>query len=241
MGRATLSPVQMRHYTEGEARSAFSPTGHDNFFKASVAGSRFVSRLTTEVKLPESLPLPTDRPVLIAANHSSMLDLPAALILLGHFGLTTAIGVNSRYFKGPVGPFFRKLGCIPFSREDHESAEDAMVAALVDNQTCAIMPEGKVVREKDRVDGLVGGGRPGVSRIARRAGAAVLPIGFAHSDTAWPPGTSLPRVRNRKQPIIGTAGALLWFDSDDHEANAAEVMASISACVATGRAASLNP
>ena len=229
--------MQLQHYSKGEARTAFSPTGHDKFFNASVAGSRFISRLTSEVILPERLPLPTDRPVLIAANHSSMFDLPAALILLGHFGLTTAIGVNSRYFKGPVGPFFRKLGCIPFSREDKESAEEAMVAALVDNQTCAIMPEGKIVREKDWVDGVVGAGRPGVSRIARRAGAAVLPIGFAHSDTAWPPGTPLPKVRNRRSPIIGTAGDLLWFDTDDHEANAAAVMAAISDCVKAGRTA----
>ena len=227
--------MQIQHYSTGEARTAFSPTGHDKFFKASVAGSRVPSRLTSEVLLPDSLPLPTDRPVLIAANHSSMFDLPAALILLGHFGLTTAIGVNSRYFKGPVGPFFRKLGCIPFSREDRESAEQSMVAALVDNQTCAIMPEGKIVREKDWVDGYVGPARPGVSRIARRAGAAVLPIGFAHSNTAWPPGTPLPKVRNRRQPIIGTAGDLLWFDTDDHEANAAAVMAAISDCVRAGR------
>ncbi len=227
--------MQFTHLSNNDGLSHFSSTEFDSFFDRSVQVSRALSRLTSEVVVPDTFPIDPDRPTLIAANHSSLFDLAAALILLGKFGMHTRIGVNSRFFKNPVGgPVFRRLGCIGFSRDDREAAENAMVDALLAGQPCAIMPEGKIVKEKDWTNG-VGPGRPGISRIARRADAVVVPVGFAQSNVAWPPGKPLPKIRNSRFPIVATIGDPLVFDTDDHDANAATVMAAIADCANAGR------
>lgn len=196
-----------------------------------------LSRLSSRIELPETVELPTDRPALIAANHSSLFDLIASLITLGHFGVVARIGVNSRFFEAPIaGGFLRRLGCIPFSRDDRDSAEDSMVEALESGQVCAIMPEGKIVRRDDQ-NGGVGVGRPGISRIARRAGAGIVPVGFSRSDLAWPPGSPFLRFGFRRPSVITRIGTPIELVSDDHDANAAQVMHAISELVLAGRAA----
>lgn len=219
----------------GEARPLFAETGFDRKYWAAVRIARGLCRLTSRVDVPNSIQIPTDRPLIVAANHSSLFDLIASLVFLGHFGINARLAVNSRFFKNPVGgAVFRGIGCVPFSRDDRESAERTMIEALVANQAVAVMPEGRITRRDDQVDG-VGPARPGISRIARCAGAAVLPVGFAHSDEAWKPGTPLPKPRLGRHRVVAVAGDLLVFDSDDHESNAALVMASIGNMVMTAR------
>ena len=199
--------MQTRRFTAGGAESLYAPTGFERFYWRSVKGSRLLSRLSSRVDLPEDVELPVDRPALIAANHSSLFDLVASLITLGNYGVVARIGVNSRFFEAPVaGGFLRRLGCIPFSREDREAAEDSMVDALRAGQVCAMMPEGKIVRRVDQIGG-VGPGRPGISRIARRSGAAVVPVGFTRSDLAWPPGSPFLRFGFRRPSVIAHIGA----------------------------------
>lgn len=222
-------------FGKGEAKELFTPTGFEKRYAISVGGSHVVARLSSLVDLPDMIELPTDRPVIIAANHSSLFDLAAALILLGRYGITSRIGVNSRFFSNPIaGTFFRNIGCVPFSKEDKDTAERTMVDALLDGQTTAIMPEGRITRAKDQVGG-VGQGRPGVSRIARAAGAAVVPVGFAFSDEAWQPGTPLPKPRLGRHKVVANIGSPIWFDTDDHIENANVLMAEIGNLVMSGR------
>jgi 1-acyl-sn-glycerol-3-phosphate acyltransferase len=228
-------PVQTTHYAKGEARSAFSETGFDRTYWNAVRGSRVLCRVTSRVDVPPGIELPTDRPLIIAANHSSMFDLLAALVFLGHYGLTTRIGVNSRFFTNPVaGAFFRGIGCIPFSRDDRESAERATVEALLAGQVAALMPEGRITRIEDQVRG-VGPARPGISRIARRANAVVLPVAFTNSDGAWRPGTPLPKPRLGRHHVLALVGSPLEFHTDDHEANTDAIMDAIGTLVLEGR------
>ncbi len=207
----------------------------DRFFNVSVRVSKVLAATSTRVELPPTVTLPTDRPVVIAANHSSLFDLVASLITLGHYGLPARIGVNERFFANPVsGWFLRGIGCVPFSRDNRQRAEDTMVAALERGEACALMPEGKIVRPADQIAG-VGPGRPGLSRIVRRANAAVVPVGFAGSDDAWIPGTSLPKLGRRSSRVIASIGEPIGFDTDDHDANVREVMTAISGLVLDGR------
>ena len=208
-----------------------APTGYDRFFRNSVAVSRFLSKSSSTVVMPQTVELPTDRPFIFAANHTSLFDLAASLICLGHFGLTARIGVNARFFRSAVGrQLFERLGCVPFSSDTREMAEDAMVEALTDGQVCAIMPEGRLIKEGEKVDG-VGPGRPGISRIVRRSGAAVIPVGFTGAATTWPPGSPVVRFGFRRPPIIAKFGTPLYFETDDHVENASQVMAAISGCL----------
>ena len=221
-----------------EARPLFSETGFDRGYWAAVWGSRAICRLTSIVDLPETISVPTDRPLMIAANHSSLFDLIAALKFLGHFGINARLAVNSRFFSNPAGgTFLRGIGCIPFSRDDKETAEQTMIDALLAGQATALMPEGRITRVEDQVNG-VGPARPGISRIARRSGAVILPVAFVGSDIAWRPGTPLPKPRFGRHRVVARSGPLIDFETDDHEANAAEVMASLGALVMSQRAIS---
>lgn len=216
-------------FTSGTAGDLVAPTGHDRFFERSVRAARLLTATTGRVSLPETVELPTDRPLLFAANHSSLFDLVASLVALGHFGLPARIGVNARFFANPAGgAFLRRLGCIPFDREHRELAEESMTEALVARQACAIMPEGRITKPHERVEG-VGPGRPGVSRIARLAGAAVVPVGIVGSDRVWPPGSARIRVGLRRDPVVVRFATPMEFESDDHSANTAQLMAAISA------------
>ncbi len=227
--------MQTDFFGKGEAAVLFTKTGHDRRYKAAIIGSRLLSRLCSRVELPKQVELATDRPNIIAANHSSLFDLIAALIVLGNYGIPARIGVNSRFFANPIaGTFLRAIGCIPFSKDDKESAEASMADALVAGQSAAIMPEGRITRPKDQVNG-VGQGRPGVSRIARRAGAAVVPVGFAFADEAWVPGTPLPKPRFGRHRVIANIGPPIHFETDDHIANANQLMEAIGGLVTTGR------
>ena len=226
------------HFRKNEARDLYSPTGFDRGYRAAVLGSRALSKLCTRVELPETVELPLDRPLIIAANHSSLFDLIASLIVLGNYGVHARLAVNERFFANPVGGWFlHGIGCIPFSRENREAAELTMVEALRAGQVCAMMPEGKIIREADQVGG-VSEGRPGISRVARLSGAAVLPVGFAYSDQAWKPGRPLPRAANFGRPVIARLGPPITLDSDDDAANTKAVMEAISELVLTGRAIS---
>ncbi len=223
--------MQTAHFDEGAAAEFGAPTGHDRFFRRSVKAARLLSIPASGVELPSSVELPTDRPVIFAANHTSMFDLVASLIALGHFGMTARIGVNARFFKSPgARQLLNGLGCIPFSREKRVSAEAAMVSALQDGQVCALMPEGRLIREHELDDG-VGPGRPGVSRIARKAGAAVIPVGFRGSARAWPPGSPFMRMGWKRTPIRCTFGPPLLFESRDDDENVANLMSAIGRLV----------
>lgn len=227
-------------FGKGEADVLFADTGFEKRFTGAVHGSRLLSRLSSTVELPEKLELPTDRPVMFAANHSSLFDLVGALILLGNYGITSRIAVNSRFFANPAaGAFLRNIGCIPFSKQDRAQAEQATITALQQRQSAAIMPEGRITRPADQTN-FVGPGRPGVSRIATAAGAAVVPIGFAFANEAWKPGTWLPKPRLGRHSVIARVGPPMLFESDDHLANAEALMESIGQLVGEGRSLALG-
>ncbi len=218
-----------------EGRDLFARTGFDKRYWASVRGARALSRISSIVAVPPTIDLPTDRPAIIAANHSSLFDLVASLVVLGHYGVNARIGVNKRFFANPAsGAFLRGIGCIAFAKGDGGRAEDQMVEALLSGQAAAIMPEGRITRPDDQVNG-VGPGRPGVSRIARKSGAAIVPVGFAHSDWAWVPGTSLPKVKLGRQSVIASIGPPILLEADDDVANANFLMSRISELVLYGR------
>lgn len=233
--RSYTHAVQTDYFGKGEASVLFTKTGFDRSYNSAIWGSRLLARLVSRVELPERLELATDRPNIIAANHSSLFDLIAALIVLGYYGIPARIGVNSRFFRNPIGgAFLRSIGCIPFSKDDKEAAERTMAEALLAGQSAAIMPEGRITKPKDRVNG-VGQGRPGVSRVARSVDAAIVPVGFAFADEAWVPGTFLPKPRFGRHKVIASIGPPIYFDTDDHIANANELMAAISSQVQKGR------
>lgn len=178
--------------------------------------------------VPETLTLDYDRPVLLAGNHRSLFDLVAALATFRAVDETCRIMVRADLVnsKGPGGRFLRNIGCIPTSRNHREEAEAAAIEALLHRELVCMMPEGRLVRPTERVNG-VGPGRPGVSRIARAANALVMPVGISGSVNVWPRGKK-PRPRIKRPTVTVRVGTPIDLQSDDHDANTVLVMAAIS-------------
>lgn len=178
--------------------------------------------------VPETLSLDEHRPVLLAGNHRSLFDLVAALATFRSVDETCRVMVRADLVdgKGLGGRFFRGIGCIPTSRDNREEAEAAAIEALLNHELVCMMPEGRLVKPTERING-VGPGRPGVSRIARAANALVLPVGISGSAEVWP-RAGKPKPRIKRPTVTVRVGTPLDLQSDDHEANTALVMAAIS-------------
>lgn len=203
---------------------------HATFLRAGRAFTHMV-RPAVHLDLPETLTVPTTRPVLFAGNHRSLFDFIGAMIIFAKFGMSCRLLIRADLVNGSTaGPLLRGIGSIATSSATAQEAEDAAVAALEDGQLVAIMPEGRLVPPAERGDAPVGPGRPGVSRIARRADALVIPVGFHGSDRFWPRG-SPPRPQFPRPTVALDLGEPLELNSDDHQANADEIMTHIGAVV----------
>lgn len=183
----------------------------------------------TRWDFPDRLELPTDQPILFAANHRSFLDIAAALAIFGRFGLSCRCLVRADIFEKPVvGKWLHQLGCIPTDRATKEQAERTAIETLLAGQTVAMMPEGRLVPPHERPEG-VSTPRLGVSRIAAATGASVVPVAIHDSDLVWPRG-SLPKlpVRGRRTVTIRVGTSPVPFDSGDPQTDADRLMSTIA-------------
>jgi 1-acyl-sn-glycerol-3-phosphate acyltransferase len=137
--------------------------------------------------------LPTDGPLIIAANHMSNADPP----FIGGW-LAPALGRRPTFlakdalFKGPLGILIRSLGAEPVKSGGSDIAAYRTAKGLLDGGgVVAILPEGT-----RSPDGVMGQPMPGVSLLATRTGTPVLPVGIS--------GTGKLIGREQTFPDIGT-------------------------------------
>jgi 1-acyl-sn-glycerol-3-phosphate acyltransferase len=119
--------------------------------------------------------LPTTGPVLLVANHVSVLDpLACARLVFDHGRLPHFLAKQS-VFKGFAGTLLRSAGQIPvarFSADAHE-ALDAAKADLDAGNLVVIYPEGSVTRDPAWWPMQA---RTGVARLALTTDAVVVPV-----------------------------------------------------------------
>ncbi len=120
--------------------------------------------------------IPTEGPVILAANHVSYLD-PLAL---GYFatkrGRRTRFLTKDELFAKPViGPLFRSIGHIPVKRGTADAANSLAAAedALRAGRCIAVFPEGTISLD---LEPMVG--KTGTARLAAATGAPVVPVGL---------------------------------------------------------------
>jgi 1-acyl-sn-glycerol-3-phosphate acyltransferase len=191
---------------------------HERFLTAGRWSSRFIQPLA-DLDSPTSIRLLKDRPTLFAGNHRSLFDVFVALAVLGSFDVSSRILIRADLVdSGATGVVLRRLGPIATSRHNRQEAEDAAVATLEQGQTVSIMPEGRLVPPAERAEIGVGPGRPGLSRIARRAGAVVVPVAFVGTDKVWPRG-SAPRLQRPRPRVMIRFGSPMEMVGDDDQAN----------------------
>jgi 1-acyl-sn-glycerol-3-phosphate acyltransferase len=119
--------------------------------------------------------LPATGPVLLVANHISVLDPLACARLVFDMGRLPHFLAKESVFKGFAGTLLRGAGQIPvarFSESAHE-ALDAAQADLAAGNVIVIYPEGSVTRDPDWWPMQ---SRTGVARLALTTDAVVVPV-----------------------------------------------------------------
>src|SRR3954451_16560648 len=119
--------------------------------------------------------LPPRGPVLLVANHVSLLDPIACARLVFDAGRLPHFLAKESLFKGVVGALLRSAGQIPVARYSAEAhaALDAATADLDAGNVIVIYPEGSVTRDPDWWPMQA---RTGVARLALTTDAVVLPV-----------------------------------------------------------------
>lgn len=128
--------------------------------------------------------------VILAGNHVSYLD-PALLWCVSprpaHF-----VAKSELWDVRWLGWLLERLWAFPVARG---SADREMIATatklLKSGEIVAMFPEG--TRNKSGDAESLGEAHGGVAYIAQRAGVAIVPVGIANTEKAWPKGQKLPR------------------------------------------------
>ncbi len=189
------------------------------------------TRIFAKVDAPDHVVTPDGEPFILAANHRSFFDFIIAWKVLNELGLTCHCLIRADLFEKPIiGGWLKRNGCIPASKSTREEAENRAISLLGDGYSVAVMPEGRLVPEADRPEG-VGQGRPGISRIASSANVHILPVGIAGTEKVWPMGKAFPLFAVSRPTIKIRFGDPIKLHSTDHIENVEIVMDRIKSLI----------
>lgn len=131
--------------------------------------------------------MPMEGAVIVAANHASFADPPVVAVSTNR---RLNFMAKAELFKPPIfGPLIRRIGAFPVHRgvADTEAVKHTL-ALLADGEAVLVFPEG------GRGDGkTLGEPNKGVTLLAMKSGALVLPVGVAGSHLWLPQGAKFPR------------------------------------------------
>ncbi|WP_231495905.1 1-acyl-sn-glycerol-3-phosphate acyltransferase [Cellulomonas sp. HZM] len=138
--------------------------------------------------------VPDDGPVLLAANHTGLLDGP---ILLGVAPRGAHILVKEQMFVGPVGWVLRAAGQVPVDRDGGRAALTTGLGVLRRGDVVGIFPEG------NRGRGDAAGARAGIAWLALNGGAPVVPVAVLGTRRTGESVNHLPGLRRRLHVEFG--------------------------------------
>ncbi|MFF0746921.1 lysophospholipid acyltransferase family protein [Streptomyces sp. NPDC004111] len=119
---------------------------------------------------------------IITANHTSLADPAVLLAALHRLGVRPVVMATAGLWRVPVlGGMLAREGHIPVHRGDRRAARslDGAVEALERGRLVLIYAEGGLPRRTDVAEAAPGDFRSGLSRLAQRTGAPVVPVGQA--------------------------------------------------------------
>ena len=145
--------------------------------------------------------VPATGPILVVANHSSVLDPP---LVGGVCPRQLAFLAKAELFRIPgFGGLIRRLGARPLRREGADPSALRMAQrVLAEGKALLVFPEGTRGEE-----GTLREPKPGAALLAVQSGATVVPAYVHGSGRAWPRGRRLPRPAK----VVVTFGAPLRF------------------------------
>lgn len=147
--------------------------------------------------------------VILAANHTSMIDVLFILAALRRQAIAMAMAElwKSRLTRWLV----EVLGQIPVVRGDSESGRQAMesaVHALEDGALVGIFPEQKCVRPGEVVPY-----RPGVAVLSKRTNVPIIPVRIINANKVLPLDQKVPSLRHTVYVVFGEPIDPVEFDS----------------------------
>lgn len=149
--------------------------------------SRWPLRLPFRVKVRGREHIPRSGPVVLVANHSSLLDGP---LLLGMVPRPMVFLIKQEMFSGALGWFLTRIGQIGVRRgEPDRTPLLTAVRVLKGGGVVGVFPEGT------RGSGEIDNAQHGAAWLARASGAQILPV--ACRGTRRPDGSGrrlLPRM-----------------------------------------------
>lgn len=145
--------------------------------------------------------VPMEGPLIVAANHTSFGDPPAVACATGR---RLNFMAKAELFKPPIfGPLIRRLGAFPVHRGEADTeAIRHTLDLLAQDEAVLVFPEG------GRGDGkTLQPANKGVTLLARKSGAQVIPVGICDTDKWLPQGSKFPR----RQGVTVSFGAPFSF------------------------------
>lgn len=159
--------------------------------------ARFLLHLLFGYRVEGAENIPREGPVILAANHLSILD-PIAV----GAGVRRPVSFLARadVFRLPfLSWLLPRLYAIPVERGQSDlSAIKGAIRALERGMAFGIFPEGTRSRT-----GKLQPFKTGVAAIALRTGSPVVPVAVVGTDQAWPVGRKLFRLRKAIRVIYG--------------------------------------
>ena len=147
--------------------------------------------------------VPAQGAVILAANHTSMVDV---FFILGALRREAIAMAMAELWKSPLTRWLVEvLGQIPVVRGDSESGKQAMESAthaLEDGALVGIFPEQKCVRP-----GETALYRPGVAVLSKRTGVPIIPVRLVNANKVLP--------LDRRFPVLGHTVHVLFGDPID--------------------------
>lgn len=153
-----------------------------------------LSRVVWRTRVVGAENMPTDGPVIVAANHTGVIDGP---IVFGVSPRPVHMMIKQSMFRGPIGSFLRWSGQIPVDRENGRPALAAALSVLRRGDVVGIFPEGR------RGRGDLSEVRGGVAWLALASGAPVVPAAVLGTRRTGEGSGQLPGFRRHLFVLIG--------------------------------------
>jgi 1-acyl-sn-glycerol-3-phosphate acyltransferase len=194
------------------------PPGTGKYQRLGKALAGWYIRLYCRMKVRGTENVPTTGPVIIAANHRSMWDVPIHVVACPR---PVTFMAKKELFKGPLLAWaWRVLGGFPVRREISDiRAIDTGLAVLERGEVLGLYPEGTRSLSGEMLPFL-----KGAAWIALRSGAPIVPSGL--KGTGRRPAEGKPLIGKRVEVIFGPPIATRREDDPEARKKKAEELTS---------------